>query len=1120
MKSLRVLVLVLILSYPFLLESVVQKKTFLHIKVSDGLPMSGVTAIQQGANGIIWMGLDSIPLVKYDGRAFKKFQGERDLREFLKGKGANCITEDSKGNLWIGTQIGAVVFNPVIERFKRIGKDLIETDEPVTSIIVDRSSRIWIGSSNGVVVLRHQYAEKENFRDYIRLNQFLKNQHITAITEDAKGNIWIGTRRGVFQYRYGDPAPVKTDFFPSDAAGNVVKAIVVTEDNFLWIGTENRGLFACNLNSGEVKNFCKSSSAPDERIACNNITTMLETRSGELWVGTVNGLWIKGRDGFTGYSHAVDDSHSISADHVRGLIEDDSGMVWIATKSGGISKVLFNSGMFGHIKHKKNNSNSLSGDSIFAVFEDHLGMIWIGSHHGVDVMNPETGKFRHYRHNPSDGNSLLHNHVYDINAIDELYIWIGTREGLVRFNRKKREFDNFIFDKVNINNPANKINRIGKGMDDNIWLSTYNGMLEFRPSKGSFKHYYHDPSDKNSICSDYVWDIMEYEKGKLWICTRRGLNHYDIGKDEFRHYSYDTGNPGGISGDNVYTVFRDKEGVFWFGTTNGLNRYDRGSDTFTTFTTIDGLPDNVIYGIEQDNMGNMWVSTNNGLSRFNPVQMDFVNFDVTDGLQSMEFNFPSVKTKNGDLIFAGINGINFFKPEAIRRDHTIPSIVFTGLKIFNSQVEVGEIIDGEVVLQESINSVKSITLSHKSYVFDVEFAALHYADPDNNKYLYKLEGFDPEWNYVGSRNFATYTNLSPGEYVLKVKASNSDAVWNEKGSSLRLIIRPPFWKTLWFWGLVLIFISGAAVSLYRFRINMIKKQNILLEQLVEERSAQLEKSHRIIVEQAHKSGMAEVASNTLHNVGNILNSVFISIDNLKKLSRYSGVDTLNKASSMLDGEMENLENFVKNDPKAVKLMLLFVKVDRIITKQKEEGDRLLKRLFEKVQEISRVITVQQAYSGKPENMIDEVEPEKIVSDALVVCSDMLALHNVKVEKWYERHQRIYANKPMLMQILMDIITNSIEALKDNHEDNRKITFITESRTEMTLIKIVDNGCGIPQDALDRIFSQGYTTKSGKLGYRLHHCANSMVEMGGNICADSKGEGKGTTMVLAFKSIKE
>ena len=336
-----------------------------------------------------------------------------------------------------------------------------------------------------------------------------------------------------------------------------------------------------------------------------------------------------------------------------------------------------------------------------------------------------------------------------------------------------------------------------------------------------------------SICQDH--------KGFLWLGTYGGVNLLLPDRDRFVHYGYDAKNASGLSDNKVLCIHEAHDGLLWIGTANGLNQWNGKTQHFRHFSEKDGLPDNAIHGILEDDRGYLWISTNKGICKFDPATLKTRNYNENEGLQSKEFGVNAYcRLKSGEMIFGGINGFNIFHPDSIKNNLDIPSVVLTDFQIFNKSVPVGKRPDGHRLLEKCITESEEIALSYRDNVFSFEFAALHYASPKNNLYAYMMEGFDREWNYIDAdRRFASYTNLTGGNYTFRVKASNNDGIWNEEGVSLKITITPPFWKTLWFQVIGITALLFLLVIVYQIRTHTIRERTLQLERRVEDRTKEL-----------------------------------------------------------------------------------------------------------------------------------------------------------------------------------------------------------------------------------------------------------------------------------------
>ncbi len=444
-------------------------------------------------------------------------------------------------------------------------------------------------------------------------------------------------------------------------------------------------------------------------------------------------------------------------------------------------------------KNNPNDSSSLSSNDVWYVYVDQLGKVWIGTiGGGLNRFSPISKNFTHYRHDPDDPDSL---------SIDSVSVIFEDRDGL-------------------------------------LWIGTTGGGLDrFDRITGKFFHNQHDPEDPTSLSNNNVWSITEDRTGNLWVGTGGGgISVLDQGSGNFSQIHHDPEDPTSLGDTDIFSMYEDDSGSIWIGTYgSGLDKYDPITDEFTHFRVSDGLPNNVVYGILEDQLGNLWLSTNVGISQFDPVKETFKNFDVSDGLQSNEFNAGAyLLDREGMMFFGGINGLTSFLPEDIRDTTYMPPVIFTGLKQ-----------SGEDLLQEkSIDDIGEVILNWSNNNLEFEFVALNFSHPEKSRYAYKLVGFDDDWNYIGGSRNGRYTNLPSGSYTLKIKATNSDGLWNEDGASLDVKVVPPFWETWWFIGLVTLIIMGSVVSGYQLRIRSIEARSQELERQVMRRTEEIERRRK------------------------------------------------------------------------------------------------------------------------------------------------------------------------------------------------------------------------------------------------------------------------------------
>ena len=680
--------------------------------------------------------------------------------------------------------------------------------------------------------------------------------------------IWIGTRSGLTKYD-----PVKNKFSTyihqphnnSSLSSSNINGIGEDQSGNLWVGTWDNGL---NIYDRKKDSFVRFSYKKNRIQFAGNesISYLYKDKSNDFWIGTFgDGLirlkWPDASDhekiieqsiDFELYQNTPYDLNSIGSNNIYTVFEDRSGVLWIGTDWGGLSKFDKRKRDIVCYSSSPANPEGLNQNVMLAMCKDQKDVLWLGTRDGgINLFDTHTKKFSYFKHNPDNPKSLMANTVLTIYESKDHTIWIGTTFGLNRYVASKKEFIPYI---IQPEDPGSTyIFSICEDKYGYLWLGTYaSGVYKFDRRTGETVNYRFNASDSNSIGDNTVWAIHEDRHGDLWLGTNSGgLNRYDRENNRFVRYTSDE-NSNSISDNKVLVIFEDNSGVLWLGTTLGLNKLIRGSDknpdyTFVNFTTKDGLASNTIHGILKDEHGNLWISSNSGISRFNPDSKQVKNFGVSDGLQEYEFNVNSClkDEATGKMYFGGINGFNIFHPDSIKDNLIIPNVVITDLKIFNKSVPIDKDINGRVILDRSIINSKEISLNYMDDVFSLEFAALHFSSPEKNLYAYKLEGFETDWNYVDARQRAvTYTNLDPGTYTFSVKASNNDGRWNEEGASLKITIAPPYWKTWWFRFILIALLTVILIALHRLRIRRIRNINRELEERVTKRTEELELTNK------------------------------------------------------------------------------------------------------------------------------------------------------------------------------------------------------------------------------------------------------------------------------------
>jgi len=821
---------------------------FERISLPQGLSQTSVFSIVQDQQGFLWFGTQD-GLNKYDGYNFSVYH--RDILDTtsLSDNYITVLYVDRSGTLWVGTKGGGL--NRFVSRTQQfihyrhnaVDSTSLSSDE-VVCIREDRAGALWIGTPDGLNKCDRSAGTFSHYMKGGTNGHTLPNNYVQTLYEDSAGVLWIGMiegsaaldaeRKSVSRVQ-SDVRASLFDSFAEERGGKILAATpqdILQYDRGRWKSAD--GLLAAR-----------------EHIPAH---ILLRSVSGSLWAGSNEGLYRIDASHHTTahYIHDASNAHSLSGNAVLSLFEDRAGILWVGTYEG-INKYAPRRNRFRHVSWLGNDPHNIEWNKVRAFTEDPRGMLWIATQQGLALYDPlsdELTRITGKNALPKCGGTDL---IWSLTAGHNTSlptIWIGTNgNGLVKLEARRHDghlkpaYTAYVHrDDDPHSLSGNVIFSLIESRSGELWIGTLlEGLDKFDTKTGVFTRFKNDPSDPKSISHNEIWSLCEDHDGFLWIGTAGGgLNRYDEKSTSFDHFTNDRENPKSLSDNKVLSIIEDHTNQIWVGTYAGLNRLDSASRVFKRYNMKDGLPDDVIYAIEEDKSGFLWLSTNKGLSKFDPRTEKFRNYDAGDGLQSDEFNHgASYKSRNGDLLFGGINGFNVFHPDSIRDNPAIPQIVFTDIKVFDRSLFPSP---SEERIAKYISESDEIHLSYKDNVFSLSFAALEYTNPAKNNYAYFMEGFDKEWRYAGPQHEATYTNLDPAAYTFRVKASNNDGVWNEAGASVRIFVAPPFWQTWWFRALGIIGFLSAGPVIYLRRVAKLKREKIIQQdfsrQLIDSQEAE------------------------------------------------------------------------------------------------------------------------------------------------------------------------------------------------------------------------------------------------------------------------------------------
>ena len=842
--------------------------SFQHLTIEDGLPQNSVLTTLQDSTGFMWFGTET-GLARYDGYSFKVFQHEANNSTSLSHNYITKIVEDNQGNLWIGTRRGGLnYFNTKTEQFThyRHQDDNINSlsHDYIYTIKKDNQDNLWIGTvGGGLNYFNTQTKQFTHYRHQQDDSTSLSHDNVLSIVEDNRQNLWIGTANGLNYFTVKDTQFTVYHHNPDDINSlthDAVFSIVESSNNNLWIGTGG-GLNHFNTSNNQFTHYLHQENNPNS-LSDGSVYSVIEDSQGNVWAGTGGGglnYFNTKSQQFTQYRYQSNNQNSLSNNNVFRIVEDEQSNIWIGTLGGGINYFNIKNESFGHYSHQTNDLNSLSNNNVFSITEDSKGDLWIGTlTGGLNHFNAKNKQVTHYKHQANNVNSLSNNIVSRV--IEDKFgnIWIGTNKGLNHFNIKTKQFTHYRHQKDDLNSLSHDI--VMTMIEDshgNLWIGTRRGINHFNTTTKKFTHYRHNNDKPNSLSNNSVLSMIEDSQGDFWFGTTKGLNHFNSKTEHFTHYRHQDNDSNSLSNDVVLSITEGSDGKLWVGTYSGLNKFDTQLKNFQIYTKDHGLPDNVIYSTEEDKQGYIWISTNQGLSRMDPKVETFKSYDVSDGLQSNEFNIgASFKNKTGELFFGGINGLNRFLPKNNKDDMQPPKVVITNMLLLNKSVPIiSNIIQKsdnhttasqkteegtDFSLTKTIHETKSIQLTHQDNIIAFEFSALHFRNAKKNQFSYKLEGWDRDWvNTDYKHRRATYTNLPHGDYTFRVKASNSDGYWNEAGTSLKITVLPPPWKTWWaytLYGLAILLVVFSYIRSQRHKLVFERQLNAQLESKVAART--------------------------------------------------------------------------------------------------------------------------------------------------------------------------------------------------------------------------------------------------------------------------------------------
>lgn len=799
------------------------------ISTKDGLNQSTVATILQDNKGFMWFGTQS-GLNRYDGYTFKIFNDLKNTDARYASVNITSIVEDINDNIWIGTATNGIsILNTKTGKFNPLSSTE-EAAKSINQIFIDSHNNVWVATEGaGLQKYSLDFRLQKTFKNSSD-NLSLSSNRISCVFEDENGFIWIGTADAGLNRINPENDMIKNDFLKKDHTN--VTVINQDDKGILWVGTVLDGILLVDPVKGEQNIYLHDNNNKNS-LAHNTIHTIFEDSKNRFWIGTDGGLslFLPKLNLFYNFHRDPQNPSGLSSDQILSIYEDRSGIIWLGTSNNGLNRFSSAYAVFNNYQQNPNDRNSLNTNEIWALYEEKPGYVWIGTDKGLSLWNIEENRFKHFESNTYPG-ALNYNIIRTIAPYKNGKLLVGTNGGgLNIFDPSNGQCKYYTFKNVPGNLSDNHIRSILKNDDGSYWIGTMGGLNLFKADEQQFQTFKNIPGNDSSLCDNRILDMLKDNRGRLWLATYNGLSMMKE-NGSFLNFRHDAANENSISNNLTVCLFQSprEEKILWIGTLSGLNRLDLATMTVTRFVQKEQQANNVIYSILEDDQNYLWLGTNKGLARFDKKDGSFKNFGLYDGIRNDEFNANSAcKLSDGRLLMGGIAGITGFLPSEIRKNSNIPNVVITSFKIYENEISIDSLMAYD----------KALELNYDDKFISFEFAALDYVSSGKNKYKYMLEGFDDEWNNANNRRFASYTNLDGGEYIFKVIGSNNDGVWNKVPTQLKILVKPPFWKTIWFRVLSTLLVILGGLSFYHIRINRIDTQRKELQVKVNERTKEL-----------------------------------------------------------------------------------------------------------------------------------------------------------------------------------------------------------------------------------------------------------------------------------------
>jgi len=1084
---------------------------------TDNMPLGKIMDIVQDSSGYLWMADYTNGLIRYDGYKMTRFRNDLADSNSLRVTDMESLYLTKDGMIWVGG-IGLDKFDPRTGKFKHFGSaiyDSVNRENPgINAIIEDRHGVVWVGTSRGLFKLDQKSGKALHIRHDPKDSASLSSDLVRTIYEDRNGDIWIGTGMEFFNDGDGglnlltDREMVKFKRWfsnpkdPASLVNNKVRAIFEDSRGNFWIGTGGDGLHTMDRQKGTFKRYPFNSAKPDElsRPALKNgafadhISFITEDGTGTIWIGT-------GNAGLNAYDPKLkkvthlDSSNGFPDKSAWNAFVSRDGVLWITSQW---EEKLYRVDPF----HSMINHMPLHAPAS-KIIEDRKGNLWIGTW--------ESGQFERPADHPESLEKIslpedlaphqLHNVVLGSYEDRSGLIWMATSDGVQIYNPSSKtmtQVDDVLKKAIAPHTWINAIHEDSQGL---LWISAITGLTRLNRKSGELKHFTHSDKDSNSLSSNAILEWMEDKTGNIWLSTwsNKGLNMLKKGDTSFKHY---------LINYHISCLCSDASGRVWIGTDNGLFWFDQSADRFVPFKGPQLELDNIgIKSIFEDRNRNIWLTTGSTICKIDSSRNQLISFGEKYGVYNNSFNrvkLAASQTSQGEILLGNGDGYYYFFPQDLEANRYPTQLLFTDFFIDNKIIKPSD--EQQNVLTSPIDETHELNLSHSQNNISFNFLGIQYASPENNSYLYKLENYDRDWRVAGSDKSASYFKLSPGKYTLRVKATSNNGIWSER--NIDITIQPPWWLTWWAFTLYGLLFAMVAYYIYRSQRQRIirterertREKELVQAKEIEKAYTELKTTQTQLIQSEKMASLGELTAGIAHEIQNPLNFVNnfseVNTELIGEMEKEIEDGNTAEIKSIAENIRQNLDKISHHGKRADAIVKSMLQHSRTSAGVKEPTD--VNALADEYLRLSYhgLRAKDKSFNAHLETKLDER-----IGKLNIIPQDIgRVLLNIYNNAFYAVGER----KRRLGEAYHPVVSLSTSLI---HGKN--------GGPEKAEIRIADNGGGIPQQVLDKIFQPFFTTKpTGEgtgLGLSLSYDIVTKGH-GGELSVETR-EGEGATFII-------